>query len=202
MRYFKVNLLLVLFLCLCPLVGLAQKMTSISGTVVDAQTGETLPFVQIYFIKNGTEGTVSTGIGTTSDIDGNFSVKNAEGYTTVLFQMMSYKTEMVTLRLGQERQRATIKLEPDVYALQDIVVTPKHRKQQYKRKGNPAVELIKQVIAHKDSASVKVADQYTATKYSRMSFALDNFHPDFQRDSGRILRLLRSILILPACTMR
>jgi len=159
----------------------AQKMTSIAGTVVDAQTGETLPFVQIYFIKNGTEGTASTGIGTTSDMDGNFSIKNAEGYTTVLFQMMSYKTEMVTLRLGQERQHAVVKMQPDVYALQDIVVTPKHRKQQYKRKGNPAVELIKNVIAHKDSGMVKAADRYTATSYSRMSFALDNFHPDFTK---------------------
>ncbi len=180
----KIGLLkysLLVLVLLCPLIGWAQQMTSIAGTVIDAQTGETLPFVQIYFIKNGTEGVTPTTIGTTSDMDGVFSIGNTEGYTTIMFQMMGYKSELLTLRAGQQRNHAKVKMEPDVYALQDIVVTPKNRKQKYKRKGNPAVELIKEVIAHKDSATMKTANQYTADTYSRMSFALENFHPNFQK---------------------
>ena len=158
------------------------KKTSISGTVVDADTGETLPFVQIYFLKStSNKGMVASEIGTTSDADGNFTISNTLGYNTLNFQMLGYKTEMLTLRHGQNRKDAIIKMSPDVYGLQDIVVTPKNRKRDYKRKGNPAVELIKNVIANKDKHCVLTADQYTAQTYSRMSFALDNIKMNFKK---------------------
>ena len=149
--------------------------------MVDADTGEPLPFVQIYFIKPTSEGSLNTQYGTTSDIDGNFSLSNPMDYTTLNFQMMGYKTEMFTLRSGQMRKNAKIKMKPDVYNLQDIVVTPKHRKQEYKRKGNPAVELIRNVIAHKDSLVPRTQDHYTASVYHRQSYALDNFTPNFSK---------------------
>ncbi len=159
----------------------AQQPTGISGIVVDAQNGDPLPFVQIYFIKSSSNGTIATNIGTTSDMDGYFNISTTEEYTTVNFQMMGYKTEMLTLRKGQYKNNAKIKLEPDVYNLQDIVVTPKTRKQQYKRKGNPAVELIRNVISHKDSAIAKNEKHYIANTYTRTSFALDNFTPNYDK---------------------
>ena len=161
----------------------AQEVrTSISGTVVDGDTGETLPFVQIYFLKSTTnKGMVPSEIGTTSDIDGNFTISNTAGYNTLNFQMLGYKTEMLTLRKGQNRKDVKVKLTPDVYGLQDIVVTPKNRKRDYKRKGNPAVELIKNVIANKEKHCVKTVDQYTAKSYSRMSFALDNIKVNWEK---------------------
>jgi len=153
----------------------SPQRTSISGTVVDGDTGETLPFVQIYFLKSTTsKGMIPSEVGTTSDIDGNFTISNTSGYNTLNFQMLGYKTEMLTLRKGQNRKEVKVKMTPDVYGLQDIVVTPKNRKRDYKRKGNPAVELIKNVIANKEKHCVQEADQYTAQTYSRMSFALDN----------------------------
>ena len=159
----------------------AQR-TSISGTVVDADTGETLPFVQIYFLKSTTnKGMIPSEIGTTSDLDGNFSISNTSGYNTLHFQMLGYKTEMLTLRKGQNRKDVKIKMSPDVYGLQDIVVTPKNRKRDYKRKGNPAVELIKNVIANKEKHCVQTADYYTAKTYSRMSFALDNIKVNWEK---------------------
>ena len=159
-----------------------SQRTSISGTVVDADTGETLPFVQIYFLKSTTnKGMIPSEIGTTSDLDGNFSISNTSGYNTLHFQMLGYKTEMLTLRKGQNRKDVKIKMSPDVYGLQDIVVTPKNRKRDYKRKGNPAVELIKNVIANKDKHCVQTADYYTAKTYSRMSFALDNIKVNWEK---------------------
>ena len=161
--------------------GVMAQTTSVSGVVIDADTGEKLPFVQVYFIKPSSEGSLATQYGTTSNLDGNFSISNPSGYTTINFQMMGYKTEMYTVRAGQDRKNIKVKMKPDVYGLQDIVVTPKNRKQKYKRKGNPAVELIKNVIAHKDSFQVKSTDHYSAQTYHRMSFALDNFTPNFQK---------------------
>ena len=128
---------------------------------------------------------VASDVGTTSDLDGNFTISNTAGYTTLNFQMLGYKTEMLTLKRGQNRKDVKVKMTPDVYGLQDIVVTPKHRKRDYKRKGNPAVELIKNVIAHKDSFCVKASDQYTAKSYSRMSFALDNIKVNWEKPFWR-----------------
>ena len=172
----------------------AQR-TSISGVVVDGDTGETLPFVQIYFLKSTpNKGMVPSEVGTTSDIDGNFTISNTSGYTTLHFQMIGYKTEMLTLKKGQNRTNAKIKLTPDVYGLQDIVVTPKHRKRDYKRKGNPAVELIKNVIARKDSFNVKTVDQYTANSYSRMSFALDNIQVNWEKPFWKDFAFVRKYI--------
>ena len=172
-----------------------ENRTSISGIVVDGDTGETLPFVQVYFLKSTTnQGMVPSDIGTATDMEGNFSLSNSAGYTTLCFQMLGYKTEMLTLRKGQNRTNARIKLTPDVYGLQDIVVTPKHRKRDYKRRGNPAVELIKEVIAHKDSFCVKATDQYTANSYSRMSFALDNIQVNWEKPFWRDFRFVEKYI--------
>ena len=185
----KLRLHIIILLAALSNICFAQETvqrTSISGTVVDGDTGETLPYVQIYFLKSTADkGMVPSAVGTTSDLDGNFSLSNTEGYTTLHFQMMGYKTEMLTLRKGQNRKDVKVKLTPDVYGLQDIVVTPKHRKRDYKRKGNPAVELIKNVIAHKDSFQVKTSEQYTAKSYSRMSFALDNIQVNWEKPFWR-----------------
>ena len=159
-----------------------QLRTSVSGIVVDAESGETLPFVQIYFLKSTTsKGLEPSSVGTTTDLDGNFSISNNAGYTIVNFQMMGYKTETITLRKGENKINTKIKLEPDVYGLQDIIVTPKNKRKDYRRKGNPAVDLIKNVIANKNKHCVQSLDHYAAQSYTRVSFALDNVNVNWEK---------------------
>ena len=193
MQRFKLYILFLLLVVLAS-ASAQEKITSLSGVVVDADTGEPLPFVQLYFIKPTSEGSLNTQYGTTSDLDGNFSLSNPAGYTTVNFQMVGYKTEMYTLRQGQQRKNIKIKLKPDVYNLQDIVVPPRPRKQEYRRKGNPAVELIKNVIAHKDSLTPRTREQYTASTYHRQSFALDNFAPNFNKGFWKEVDFIRKYI--------
>ena len=158
------------------------QRTSMSGIVVDAESGETLPFVQVYFLKPTTnKGMVASSIGTTSDLEGHFSISTTSGYTMLNFQMMGYKTTTITLRAGEERSGVTVKLEPDVYSLQDVIITPKNKKRDYRRRGNPAVELIKNVIANKNEHSVQTLDHYTAQSYTRVSFALDNIQVNWEK---------------------
>jgi hypothetical protein len=175
------NKLYILFTLLTlAITAFAQDVsrTAISGIVVDAETGETLPFVQVYFLKPTTnKGLVASEVGTTTDMDGNFSISNTAGYTVVKIDMVGYKTETITLTKGQSKTKAKILLIPDVYGLQEVIITPpKSKKKGYRRRGNPAVDLIKEVIAHKNSHSVQTLDHYTAQSYSRMSFALDNIN--------------------------
>lgn len=150
--------------------------TGAEGVIIDAETGETLPFVQLYFM--------GTGIGTTSDMDGQFAVKNNQGLITLTIQMIGYKTEILTLTANKIQRDMVIKLQPDIYGLQDVVVTPKSaKKERYKRKGNPAVELIKNVIAHKDSNRIEHAGNYQVDTYEKLIMALDKFDVDFEKNA-------------------
>ncbi|MBR1928732.1 MAG: carboxypeptidase-like regulatory domain-containing protein [Paludibacteraceae bacterium] len=205
-KHIELLLLLLLALPVMPIMSATQeKVTSVQGVVVDAETGEKLPFVQIYFIKPSSDGQLASQYGTTSDMEGNFSISNPVGYTTINFQMIGYKTEMYTVRLGQQKKDVKIKLKADVYGLQDIVVTPKNQKQKYKRKGNPAVELIKNVIDHKDSLQVKSSDHYIAGTYHRMSFALDNFYPNFDKGLWKSVQFIEKYIdttgVYPSITL-
>lgn len=158
------------------------QRTSVSGIVVDSESGETLPFVQVYFLKStSNRGLEPSGVGTTTDLDGHFSISNTAGYTILNFQMVGYKTGTITLDKGQAKSNIKIKLEPDVYGLQDIIVTPKNKKKDYRRRGNPAVELIKNVIANKNEHCVQSLDYYTAQSYTRVSFALDNINVNWEK---------------------
>lgn len=182
-RLAAILVLLLTWTLLCPNLADAQQRTEATGVVVDEQTGELLPFVQIVFLKRAADGKTMTpsSVGTTSDLDGNFSIANTAGYTQLNFLMMGYKPYTLTLKAGQSRQGLKVKLTPDVYGLEDVIVKPKKEKTRYHRTGNPAVELLKNVIAYRDSFSVRTEHHYTANTYSRMSLAFDNFHPDYSK---------------------
>lgn len=100
---------------------------------------------------------------------------------------MKGKKGILALILGAWFLAPTLAQEPvsqaevPIVHLHDVVVTPQPDKRHYKRRGNPAVELIKNVIARKDSSCVQNAEQYTAQTYSRMSFAVDNININFDK---------------------
>lgn len=63
-----------------------------------------------------------------------------------------------------------------------VVVKPQQKaKYKYNRKDNPAVAFMEQVIAHKDSMTVQTMPYYTVNEYSRTSFALNDFNPNFEK---------------------
>lgn len=75
-------------------------------------------------------------------------------------------------------------MSPDAYNLQSVVVkTRRGRNAAYKKKGNPAVELVNKVIAHKDQNRVKNAEHYSVDTYENLILALDKFEVNF--DSSR-----------------
>ncbi len=69
-----------------------------------------------------------------------------------------------------------IYLEPIDTQLKEVVVRP--GKEKYSKKNNPAVELIKKVIANKDSTNIKALNYYQYKEYERMFFAFNEFKPD------------------------
>ncbi len=140
-----------------PLFLIAQNL--VTGTVKDATTGEVLPFVNVYYsANNGTQ----TGINGTYKIDFH-SRKLTFAYT-------GYKPQTIRVR---EAGQLDVMLEPlDYTQLEEAVVTGK--KQRYSRKDNPAVELMRKVIAAKKHSDLKRYPYYSFDKYRRITLALND----------------------------
>ena len=150
-----------------------QGATGLQGKVVDAVTGEAVPFVQIVF-----DGTLT---GTSSDMDGKFSLTNTEGHTSISFRMMGYEPLTMKVERGKVQKRATVKLTPHAKTLGEVTVTAKRGKDRYRRRNNPAVELVKKVIDRKEQNRVEALPRWRRDVYERMSMSLDDFRPDFEK---------------------
>ena len=173
MKYRTLALLALLFVCAIP-VQAQNRQTMLQGRVVDGLTGEGIPFVQIVF-----EGSTR---GASSDMEGQFSVVDTAGRTTVLFQMMGYESHRETLSVGERRKRIEIRLTPRQQMLGAVEITAKRGRTRYSRRNNPAVELARNVIEHKQTNRPESFDRFSREAYEKMTLAFDDFHPDFENN--------------------
>ena len=169
----KTNILLLIF-TLCSALTWAQDgiTTGLQGRVRDAETNEPIPFVQIVF-----DGTT---VGAETDMDGRFSISNNQGYTSVSFRMMGYESQKMKIQRGKTKKRVTIKMVPRGKTLGTVEITAKKGKNKYSRKHNPAVDLVRKVIDHKEKNRVEAQPHYRRDVYERLSMSLDDFNPDFE----------------------
>lgn len=150
-----------------------QSITSASGIVKDSITGEPLSYVAVLF-KGST-------IGAMTDDNGAFTLQNDKGYTEIVISSIGYVEKSVKLKAGRKNDGLAVMLRPTSYELTEVVVKPK--RERYSRKDNPAVELIKKVIAHKDDNRIEAKDEYQVESYEKLSLALDNFSPNLEKNN-------------------
>ena len=178
----KTTFILFILLTAAFSISAQQKTTGFGGKVVDAQTGEGLPFVQVGF--------VGTTIGTTTDLAGKFYISNTEGHDTVRFQMMGYQPFVIGIKAGTVKRNAKVELMPKSNVMKPVEITAsKKKRSRYKRRNNPAVELAEKVIDNKSRNRVQGLEQFRRRAYEKTTIALDNFNPDFE--NKRIWRKLR-----------
>lgn len=163
----KKRVFFLLFLSLAYCTIYAQSLTTVRGTVKDAITHEKLPFVTLSFDK--------TSIGTFSDEEGEFRLSTRGTQMLVIASLIGYKTDSVRVTSGKS-STIEILLQPEDKQLQEVIVRPK--KEKYSKKNNPAVELIKKVIAHKKENNITALDYYQYKEYERIFFAVNEYRPD------------------------
>ena len=89
---------------------------TISGVVKDKESGETLPFANVY-VKD-------TNIGTTTNEDGFFTLFNVPSEnSTIQVQYLGYKIETIILTAEIVKEKIIIQLVPDDNQLDEVVVT-------------------------------------------------------------------------------
>lgn len=150
----------------------AQSITSASGIVRDSVSGEPLSYVSVMF-ENST-------IGAMTDDDGAFSLQNDKGLTRLVVSSLGYDNKVVNLKAGQKNNALNVLLRPTSFEIAEVVVKPKREK--YSRKDNPAVELIKKVIEHKNDNHIEAKDEYQSEVYEKLSMSLDDFNPNLEKN--------------------
>ncbi|GAB2697998.1 DUF5686 and carboxypeptidase-like regulatory domain-containing protein [Mucilaginibacter koreensis] len=148
----------------------AQNPTTVKGTVTDAKTHEGLGFVTVSFA--GSTKAVST------NEQGKFTLTANGDYNQVKVSFVGYKTVLKTIEAGKE-QTINVALAEDKQMLNAVVVTGA-KKTKYRNKGNPAVELIRKVIAHKDQNRLENFSYAEYRQYERMNFYLSNLSDKFK----------------------
>lgn len=151
----------------------AQRLpqsTVLEGRVIDAQTNEAVPFAALISLK--------TGEGTVTDESGAFSLK-LSAYGKIKFSCVGYHTDTIRF-LASSPCPVVIRLAPKTMQLREIVV--KSPKVKYRSKGNPAVELMEKVIAHKAANRQGTWNYLEYRKYEKIIFGISNFTSKFNPD--------------------
>jgi len=143
---------------------MAQKYTRVQGVVTDAKTGEPLPFVNVAF--------KGKNIGTTTDFNGSYELYTQWASNTLIVSFVGYTPQKKTVTLG-EKQTINFALESEVKQLQEFEFTAE--KKRYRKKNNPAVDLIRRVIKSKDENRKESYDYFEYDKYEKDEYDLNNF---------------------------
>ena len=155
----------LLFLVLgCCISVLAQN---IQGVVTYSLTNEPIPYLSVFY-----EG---KGVGSITDNDGHYKVETRKGWNKLTFSAVGYVTKVVNIIPGVTKN-LNVRMRPDDIMLDEVVVKPKREK--YSRKNNPAVELMKKVIAHKNNNKLSENDYYQYNKYQKITMSLNDVTPE------------------------
>lgn len=127
--------------------------------MVDAKTGEKIPFVYVVYVNGG---------GTQTDLDGNFSLPFKAG--RLRLSVLGYETKTVTVKESADSLVFKLKSMDRSLNTAEVVVG---KKAKYSRKNNPAVELMRKVIAAKKQSDLHHHDYYSIDKYSKITFAFN-----------------------------
>ena len=161
-KYIKSFLLFLLLGC-C----ISVSAQNIQGVVTDSLTNEPIPYLSVFY-----EG---KGVGSITDNDGNYKVETRKGWNKLTFSAVGYVTKVVNIIPGVTKN-LNVRMRPDDIMLDEVVVKPKREK--YSRKNNPAVELMKKVIAHKNNNKLSENDYYQYNKYQKITMSLNDVTPE------------------------
>jgi len=140
-----------------------QIITKVSGMVTDA-SGRPLPFIRVSF--------TDSKYGVFSDIAGKFNLSANGFFSQVSFSYIGYQTVTKIIKGGQENV-LRIQLHGSQTQLKEVSIVS-GKKPRYRNKGNPAVELIQQVIDHKEQNQMASSAYLQYDQYERVNLSFLN----------------------------
>ena len=154
---------LLIFILLFSSLTFAQ--TKVRGKIID-ETGEPIAFCNIIF-KNSIKGT-------TSDENGNFYLESKKTYPEMVVSFMGFETK--TIPLKKINYNLEIVLKEEGATLNEVVLYAG----KVKRKGNPAIAILKKMWKKKRRNGIYMYNQYQYDKYEKIEFDLNNIDEKFR----------------------
>ena len=176
------------FAFLCLLSAIVMHAQKIQGVVTDAETGDSIPMASVVYQGHH--------VAVISDVNGHYTIDRHEGWN-ITFSAVGYKSRLVAVT-SKTKSRLNIKLTPDKQELGEVTV--KAKRQRYSRKNNPAVELMRRVVAAKKKTDLTLNDYYQYNKYEKITLSLNDLKPE-QLETGPFKRhpwLVEQVEVSPA----
>jgi hypothetical protein len=153
-----------LFIFLFCSVSVFAQNTIVSGTVTDANTRQPMPYVTVAFN--------TSNIGINTNDQGKYTIRTTQKFTQIKATFVGYKPALLTIISGKE-QVVNIRLFPEAQALKEVTVVS-GKKEKYRNKDNPAVELIRHVIENKPKNRPEAYDYVEYKAYDKLQLSFIN----------------------------
>lgn len=155
-------------------ISLSAQETTVQGKVTDANSGDPLPFVNVYF--KGTQ------TGMTTDFDGNFLITTKTPTDSLVAAYVGYKTKVRLITKGIV-QTVNFQLVEDVVGLEAVVV---------KAGENPAFEILRRVQRNKNENDKRKLTAYEYDTYTKIEIDVDNISDKLREK--KIMKKISSVL--------
>ena len=112
-------------------------------------------------------------IATASDMNGAFTIERNEGWTLTI-SSVGFRSQTIKIDASTP-SHLKIVLKEDSKSLNEVIV--KSKRARYSRKDNPAVALMRRVIAAKSKTHLDNHDYYQFNKYQKITLSMNDLQP-------------------------
>ena len=160
MKSFRITFFFLLLVLALPI------KAQLTGTIIDDETGDSIPYASAIYRGHG--------VAVASNINGQYRIARHNGWA-LTFSAIGYVSKTITIT-EKIKNSFNVRLKPDNKTLKEVTI--KSKKSRYSRKNNPAVELMKKVIAAKKQTDLDNRDFYQYNKYQKLTLALNDITPE------------------------
>ena len=161
---FKNYFFIIFFACSLIFSNLFSQQLIIKGRVIDAASGEGMPFVTISF-----KGTTT---GTTTDFDGYYVLQTAHVKDSLTASYVGYKSFSKFVKANLPSQQIDFQLQSIETKLQEVKIVFTE---------DPAYPIMRKVIKNKDKNSASTLSAYECEVYTKTEFDVDNISEKFKK---------------------
>ena len=163
----EISLKRIILIILALMVHLSVIKAQITGEILDAEDGGPIPYASAIYRGNKTA--------VSSDGEGKFTIDRHNGWRLTI-SSVGYVPQVVNIT-SSTPNHLVIRLKSDTKKLDEVTIRKK-RSSKYSRKDNPAVELMRKVIAAKKHTDLKTHDYYQYNNYQKITLGLNDLTPE------------------------
>ncbi len=159
------NTLLVILFTFLTFTAIAQ--ITLKGKILDAETGEPLPFVNVVFNEKGN--------GFTSGLDGDFKITTNDPVRWLKVSYLGYLPQTIQINESNYNKPFRIELTKTSYQITEVVVKPGV---------NPAHRIIIAAYNNRNRNNPEKLESYRYTSYNKLYYTFDKIMARKIRESG------------------